>query len=217
MHFAKLDAISVDAFGTLLTLSDPTDALGRALGEHGIQKPPEAVARAFRAEVAYYRPRSHLGRDATSLRSLRRACVRVFLDELGVAIWPDEFIEPFMSAVVFDLIPGARQALDALGDAGLTLACVANWDVSLHELLAKLAVADRFAAIVTSADVGAEKPSPLIFARALAELGVDASHALHIGDEDIDRLGAQAAGLRFAPTPLATLPDRLGLTQEQPS
>ena len=49
------------------------------------------------------------------------------------------------------------------------------------------------------------------FERALAELGVPASRALHIGDEDVDRLGAGAAGLAFAPPPLATLPERLGL------
>lgn len=217
MHFGDLDAISVDAFGTLVDLRDPTDALGQALREHRIERPAREVACAFRAEVAYYRPRSYLGRDAASLQSLRRECVRVFLDELGAAIRPDDFIEPFMGAFVFDLIPGARQALDALGAGGLALACVANWDVSLRELLARLAIADRFTVIVTSADVGAEKPAPLIFAQALEELGVDATRALHIGDEDADRVGAHAAGLRFAPTPLATLPARLGLTEQLPS
>jgi hypothetical protein len=32
-----------------------------------------------------------------------------------------------------------------------------------------------------------------------------------VGDEDVDRDGARAAGLAFEPTPLATLPERLGL------
>jgi putative hydrolase of the HAD superfamily len=34
---------------------------------------------------------------------------------------------------------------------------------------------------------------------------------LHVGDEDADRGGAAAAGLAFAPPPVATLPERLGL------
>ena len=215
MHFAELDAICVDAFGTLVTLRDPTEALRHELAERDIHRSPEAVAHAFRAEVAYYRPRSCLGRDASTLRALRHECVRVFLDDLDATVAPHDFIEPFMSAFVFDLIPGARHALDALRSAGLTLACVANWDVSLHELLQGLGVSDRFATIVASADVGAEKPAPGIFTEALARLGVGAGRALHIGDEEIDRRGAQAAGMLFAPTPLATLPERLGVAQGQ--
>ena len=217
MRSADLDAISVDAFGTLVTLRDPIGALGQALRERGLEESPEAIGCAFRAEVAYYRPRSHLGCDPQSLRSLRRECVRVFLDELGAAIPPETFVEPFMAALVFDLIPGTQQALGVLADSGLALACVANWDVSLHELLAELAVADRFGTIVTSAEVGAGKPSPLIFTRALVELGVGAGRTLHIGDEDIDWVGAHAAGLQFAPAPLSTLPGRLGLVQERAS
>jgi putative hydrolase of the HAD superfamily len=40
---------------------------------------------------------------------------------------------------------------------------------------------------------------------------VEPARALHVGDEDADRLGAAAAGLAFAEAPLATLPARLGI------
>jgi putative hydrolase of the HAD superfamily len=116
-----------------------------------------------------------------------------------------------MSSIVFELVDGAADALAALSSAGLGLACVANWDISLHGHLDRTGVSHRFGIILSSAEAGAEKPSGEIFHLALAELGVPSSRALHIGDEDVDRDGARAAALFFEPTPLATLPERLGL------
>jgi putative hydrolase of the HAD superfamily len=50
---------------------------------------------------------------------------------------------------------------------------------------------------VTSAEVGAAKPDPRVFERALAVAGVDAAQALHAGDKvDYDLEGAAAAGVR---------------------
>ena len=110
-----------------------------------------------------------------------------------------------------DLAEIKGAALDDLRAAGLVLACVANWDVSLHEHLDRLGLAWRFAAVLPSAEAGVEKPDPAIFHAALARLGVAAGRALHIGDEETDRAGAAAAGIAFEPVPLATLPERLGL------
>jgi FMN phosphatase YigB (HAD superfamily) len=42
-------------------------------------------------------------------------------------------------------------------------------------------------------------------------MGVEAGRALHVGDDDADRAGAEAAGLAFEPVPLATVPERIGL------
>ena len=47
MRFADLDAVTIDAFGTLAGLTDPVPALGDALRERGIARPPEAIAAAF--------------------------------------------------------------------------------------------------------------------------------------------------------------------------
>jgi FMN phosphatase YigB (HAD superfamily) len=40
---------------------------------------------------------------------------------------------------------------------------------------------------------------------------VEPGRAVHIGDEESDRQGAEAAGMGFEPVPLASLPARLGL------
>lgn len=208
---ADLDAVTVDAHGTLLALADPTERLRAALAARGVERELDEVAAAFRAEASHYRPRSHLGADPASLAALRAECVAVFLEHLRASLAIADFVPAFVDAMVFEPAEGAVAALDALRAAGLVLACVANWDVSLHEQLARLGVHDRFACVLTSAEAGAEKPDPRVFRLALERLGVPAARALHIGDDRVDEEGASAAGLAFAPVPLATLPARLGL------
>src|SRR5204863_95186 len=53
-------------------------------------------------------------------------------------------------------------------------------------------------------EAGAPKPEPAVFLLALEQLGVAPARALHVGDEAGDEDGARAAGMRFAPAPLAT-------------
>jgi putative hydrolase of the HAD superfamily len=208
---APLDAVTIDAFGTLVRLRDPTEALVRALAERGEAHDADEVAAAFLAEGRYYRPRSLRGRDAESLAALRLDCAGVFLRELRSALDAAAFVDAFMGSLAFDLEAGALEAVERLRAAGLRLAVVANWDMALPEWLQGLGVADRFEAIITSAEAGAAKPDPAPFLLALRRLGVEPARALHVGDEDADRDGAAAAGMRFEPVPLATMPERLGL------
>ena len=98
----------------------------------------------------------------------------------------------------FELLPGVVPALDRLRSLGLELAVVANWDLTLRRLLDEVGLSRYFRAVVHAA----AKPSPDGLLRALAQLEVDASRALHIGDDEVDELGATAAGMRFAPAPL---------------
>jgi putative hydrolase of the HAD superfamily len=204
MRFADLDAVTVDGYGTLVTLRDPAGALVRALAEHGVERSEEDAAAAFAAEASYYRPRSHLGRDDSSLAELRRECVAVFLREARAALDPDTFVEAFIGALRFEPVAGARETLGQLRARGLRLAVVANWDRSLHEHLEQLGLAELFDTIVTSAEAGAAKPDPAPFRLALERLGVQANRSLHVGDEPADEEGARAAGMHFAPAPLQT-------------
>jgi HAD superfamily hydrolase (TIGR01549 family) len=196
MRFADLDAVTLDAFGTILTLREPVAALARLTGRAG-----DDVARAFEAEVEHYRPRSHEGRDPATLLQLRADCTVVFNTALGTALTPEEFL----GALEYEPLPGVPKALAALRARGLELAVVANWDYALHEHLERIGLAWYFSAIVTSAEAGAAKPDPKPFRLALERLGVRPERALHVGDSEEDEVGAAAAGLRFAPTPLTGL------------
>jgi len=204
MRFADVDAVTVDAYGTMLHVRDPVPALAAALERRGVERPPEAVRAAFLAEVRHYRPRSLRGRDEASLAELRRECVGVFLDALEAPLDAAAFVPDFMGGLDFELLPGTAAALDSLRARGLSLAVVSNWDCALPGILERLGIADRFDALCVSALVGAEKPDAAIFAEALRRLGVDAGRAVHVGNDDDDERGAAAAGLRFAHAPLAT-------------
>ena len=206
---ADLDAVTIDAFGTLLTLRDPVDALRETLREHGVERTRAEVAEAFAAEGRYYRDRSYEGADEASLALLRRDCAAVFLDTLAAELDPGEFAPVYVASLEFEPMPGAADAVVALERLGLRLAVVSNWDVALHEYLEELGLAGHFATVVTSAEAGAPKPDPRIFELALERLGVRPERALHVGDSEADEEGARAAGMAFAPAPLADLPARL--------
>ena len=86
--------------------------------------------------------------------------------------------------------------LTSLRERGVVLAVVSNFDSRLIPLLDGLGLAAFFDAVVCSGEAGAAKPDGAIFTHALAVLGVEASEALHVGDNpEADYDGARAAGL----------------------
>lgn len=200
MHPADFDAVTIDAYGTLVELADPVPALTKGLRGLGVDCDAGAVKRAFAKEVAYYRERSHEGSDDGTLYALRRECVAVILDDLGADLDPGAFVEGFVEAMRFQLLPHAGAAVERLSRLGLELAVVSNWDVGLGEHLSGLGLDG--VTVVTSAEAGAPKPDPTVFLLALDRLGVRPERALHVGDSEADEHGARAAGMHFAPAPL---------------
>jgi putative hydrolase of the HAD superfamily len=205
----QLEAVTIDAYGTLVTLRDPVPALHVALADRAIERDADDVRRAFELEVAFYLAHAHDGRDDATLALLRRDCTRVFLEAANVELDPGDFASAFVSSLTFVELPGARAACRELAAAGLLLAVVSNWDVGLGEHLDRLELGSLVDAIVTSAEAGAPKPAPAMFELALAKLGVAAGQAVHVGDAISDEEGARAAGMRFEPAPLADAARRI--------
>lgn len=203
MRFADLDAVTLDAYGTLVELADPVPELDRGLRERGCERDPEAIARAFADEVEYYREHAHEGRDADKLAALRLECVRVFLGALPAELDPQGFVETFIGAIRFEPLPGTPASIRALRRRGLALAVVSNWDIGLGEQLEKAGLGELPA--VSSAEAGAPKPEPAVFQLAAERLGVRPERTLHVGDSEVDEQGARLAGFRFAPAPLASV------------
>jgi putative hydrolase of the HAD superfamily len=208
---SDLDAVTVDAMGTLVELHEPVERLQQALEARGIERSHEQVAEAFRREVGYYLEHKLVATDSESLAALRRECARVFLEAAEAETDPAEFSPAFVEAMVFQPLGGGVTALERLRGAGLSLACVSDWDIGLGEQLAKIGLVHLFDLVLTSAEAGAPKPEPALFLEALSRLGVEPGRAVHVGDGEADRDGAHAAGLAFEPVPLATVPERLGV------
>jgi len=203
MRFAELDAVTIDAYGTLLALQDPVPRLQAALRRRAIDRSGDDIRRAFETEAAYYLEHAHTARDAGSLARLRLSCTEVFLDALGGAIDSTEFCPAYVGSLVFEPVAGAIETVLMLASRGLALAVVADWDPSLRDHLREHWLDRLFAAVVVSGELGVAKPDPRPFEAALELLGVAPGRALHVGDRPVDEEGARAAGMRFAPTPLA--------------
>ena len=195
---AELDAVTIDAYGTLVTLVDPVPELTTALEQRGVVCNPDTVAAAFRTEVAHYGKHSGEGHDEEGLARLQRDCAQFFLDAAGAGLDADEFAPVYAGAMHFELLPGVVESLERLHSLGLELAVVGNWDLTLHRHLEEIGLARHFSAVVHAA----RKPAPDGLLRALAELGVEPARALHIGDDGADEGAARAAGTHFAPAPL---------------
>ena len=107
-----------------------------------------------------------------------------------------ELTDALLSALRFEAFPDALPALQAARARGQRAVVVSNWDCSLPEVFERLGLAPWLHGVLSSAHVGAAKPSPVIFAAALALAGCRAHEALHVGDslaEDV--AGARAAGV----------------------
>ena len=202
MTRSALDAVTVDGYGTLLSLRDPVENLHALVPERS----PARIREAFRAEAAYYFEHSHTGRDERSLARLHADCTAVFNEALGSALTPEQYV----GALEFEVLPGVRDALALLRAHGLALAVVANWDFGLHEHFRRHGLRDAFDAVVVSGELGVRKPDPVPFRTALDRLGVEPKRAIHVGDHPPhDEVGAHAAGMRFEPAPLREAVERL--------
>ena len=194
-------AVLLDGMGTLLELLPPAPALRAELRRRfSLELAPAEVERAFAAEISYYRAHHLEGRNRAALVGLRRRCAEVLLAELPAAaragIGPREMVAALLSALRFRPYPDAAPALAALRAQGVRLVVVSNWDCSLHSVLAATGLRTRVHGAITSAELGAAKPSPAIFSHALTLAGVPAGSAIHVGDSlEEDVAGARAAGI----------------------
>lgn len=194
--------ILLDALGTLLALRPPAPALRSELSARfGVQVALEDAERALAAEIAYYRAHLQEGADAESLAALRGRCAEVVRAALPpsralAAVSPDSLTDALLAALNFAAFPDVEPALRDARGRGLKLVVVSNWDMSLPDVLARTGLASLLDGVITSAQIGVRKPSPAIFARALAVAGAGPEDALHVGDSlDEDVGGARAAGI----------------------
>jgi putative hydrolase of the HAD superfamily len=188
-----LKALLLDALGTLVRLEPPAPHLQRALPGLSAADAERAIA----AEMRYYRAHLDEGRDAASLADLRRRCAEALRGELPERLHRADLLDVLMQSLHFSAFPDARPALEALRARGLRLVVASNWDCALEEVLTRIGLAPLLDGVVASATVGARKPSPLVFMRALELAGAGSADAIHVGDgvvEDIE--GAHAAGIK---------------------
>jgi putative hydrolase of the HAD superfamily len=194
----EVRAVLLDALGTLVELQPPAPRLRRLLRESGFDVTEEQAQAGFLAEIAYYLDHHLDGSDPERLERLRDRCAEELRRALGLpGLDHATARRALLGALEFTAYPDVLPALAELRGRGVVLVVASNWDCSLPEWLRPAGILGLVDGVVTSAEVGAAKPSPRVFERALAMAGVPAGQALHAGDKlDNDVEGAAAAGLR---------------------
>ncbi len=191
-------AILLDALGTLVELRPPAPRLRALLAERGFEVSEQRAAAGFAAEIEYYLAHHLEGRDRASLEDLRDRCAAVLLEALALpGLDHATARQALLAALAFEPYPDAAPALRALRAAGVRLVIASNWDCALPDWLGPLGLLELVDGVVTSAEVGADKPDPAVFAAALELAGAEPAAALHVGDSLVNDVeGARAAGLR---------------------
>lgn len=121
------------------------------------------------------------------------------LDQRTVDPW--DRIDDLMIGV--DLRPGARVWLADAAALGLRMAIVSSNDGSwIRHHVARLGIGDLFPIVVAAdGDIDRAKPDPLLYREALAQLDVEAAHAVAVEDSPHGIAAAKRAGLYCVAVP----------------
>ena len=200
-----ITAVFFDLYNTLAGFRPSRyEIQSEALADFGISVTPEGILRgyyladAFMSEQNATKPVRSLSRDENRMffaeyerRVLRGAGVEVS-QEQAWQIWRRIRKIDYGLALFDDTIP----ALNACRQMGLTVGLISNMNQSGDELADSMGLLPYIDLSITSHEVGAEKPNPLIFERALERAGARPERAVHVGDQiTSDIAGAVNAGI----------------------
>ena len=199
-----LKAIFFDAAGTLFHLSG-TVGQHYALvgGEVGLTLDVHQLDGAFySAWKKMPRRAAILGPRENDDKGWWRELVNLVLDQVAPSLSEldrDNFFEiayeHFAASGVWELYPEVPGVLEQLGPR-FQLAVVSNFDGRLRFILEHLGISKFFAHIFISSEIGADKPDPEIYRRALKLIDLKPNEVLHVGDDpERDWSAASEAGL----------------------
>jgi putative hydrolase of the HAD superfamily len=183
--------IAFDAGQTLVELD--LELLARRLEERGVRVDPAALVGAAPAAWRRYDELVDTGRGHPwhELMGTLLAGAGAGDPSLVDWLWHEQPRVNLWRRAIPDMVALARE----LAAAGATLAVISNSEGRLAELLEEIGLADPFAAIVDSGQIGIEKPDRRIFEHALSRTG--RATGIHIGDSwTADVEGALGAGWR---------------------
>ena len=199
-----ITAILFDAAGTLFyltkTVGDHYAYVGR---EVGLDLDAQQLERAFHSawQRMPRRPAIDGPRENDDKGWWRELVGHVF-DQVAPSMSEfdrDNFFEVayehFAEAGVWKLYPETSEVLEQLRPR-FQLAVISNFDGRLRFILQHLGISNYFSYIFISSELGADKPDPEIFRRALKVMHLDPNEVFHVGDDqERDWKAATAAGL----------------------
>ena len=217
-----IKAIFFDWFNTLAYYTPPREELqSQALREFGINVSPQKIIpglliadRDYLEENATFPIRQRSPEEQAKIYAHYQ---RTILTEAGVNVSnsSDIFakimkrVQELSAGMSFALFDDVLPTLKTLNEQKLILGLLTNLDRDMNPICRQLGLEPYIDFVVTSGEVGVDKPKPPIFLAALRQAGVKASEAVHVGDQyKLDVIGARGVGI----TPI--LIDRYNLYPE---
>lgn len=201
-----LRVVFFDAAGTLFHTREPAGlSYAKIARRFGVEAGERLVVDSFRRSFAAapglaFGP----GHEAAELRRLEREwwrrLVRATFAGIGHFADFDAYFDAlfafFADPANWICDPAAPSLLAALGERGIALGVISNFDHRIYRILEAVGLRRYFDSITISSEAGYAKPAPEIFRMALERHAVPAADAVHVGDsETLDAGGARAAGL----------------------
>jgi len=196
-------AILFDAAGTLFyltkTVGDHYAFVGR---EIALDLDAQKLESAFHAAWKQMPPRTAIdGPRENDDKGWWRELVGLVFDRVAPSLSKldrDNFFEiayeHFAEAGVWELYPEVPEVLEQLRPR-FQLAVISNFDGRLRFILQHLGISKYFSHVFISSELGADKPDPEIFRRALEIMHLNAKEVIHVGDDrERDWKAAAAAG-----------------------
>ncbi|WP_411827638.1 HAD-IA family hydrolase [Luteolibacter sp. AS25] len=197
-----------DAAGTLFDTAEPVEAVySRCFLKYGFEIPERIWKSAFRSAFSDTPAPDYTGyTDGNSVeRQWWMDVVFHAAAAVGVTCRADtkakifeELFSHYEKGDAWRLFGDTIPALDFYRESGARLAIASNFDSRLHRVIDDLGVSGYFEFVLTSGDVLARKPSPVIIEKLLEISGVDRAQCCLIGDSTgADGGAAAAAGIQF--------------------
>jgi putative hydrolase of the HAD superfamily len=187
----QLKAIFFDAVGTLFYLTQTVgDHYARVASDIGLTLDAAKLDRAFHSvsknmpvRTAIDGPRENDDKDWwRELVDLVLAEAAPSLSKLDRDNFFEIAYEHFTEAGVWELYPEVPGVLKKVAPR-FQLAVISNFDGRLRFILEHLGISKFFADIFISSELGADKPDPEIYRRALEFIGLKPNEVLHVGDD----------------------------------
>ena len=200
------ELILIDAAGTLIEPAHPVEEIyQRVFAGFGWEADAADLRRSFRDTFGGlgdpHFP-DHADGDAAERawwrEVVRRTAQAVNIEPEGETFDQcfDELFEHYAAGSAWSVFPEVMEVLGKMRNRGMKLAVVSNFDRRLHRVLAELGLAERFDLVLTSADVSARKPSPILLCEAMNRLGHGPEATRLVGDSrSADGGAAEGAGV----------------------
>ncbi len=204
-----IKAVFFDWFNTLAHYEPPREELqSQVLQEFGIHVSPQKIMPALLLadrelfdENAVFPVRKRSPEEQAKLYTRYQ---KTILTEAGVNVSrePDiplkimKRMQQLSQGMSFALFEDVLPTLKMLKERNLILGLLTNLDRDMNHIQRELGLEPYINFVVTPGETGVDKPKPPIFLAALQKARVNASEAIHVGDQyKLDVIGARGVGI----------------------